>query len=97
MAYYLYKGLKKPLILFGLKDKYIFQAMGIAALGLVTAGLLPNLIGFFGVIVGIAIAGGGIWYIFQRQDTKGLYSKTKNDNEIHIFPSKIKLKKIRKI
>ena len=96
MEFYLYKGLKKPLVLFGLKNKYIVYALGGAALGVIGLAVLPSLIGFFfGIILGAAIGGAGIWYVFYLQDNKGLYQKQKNNEEIHIFPKRFKLKNMK--
>lgn len=93
MGFYLYKGLKKPLVFFGLKDKYIYYA-GIALIGgLVGAAVISNFLGIFGTILGLGLGGGGVGIIYKIQDKKGLYNKNKNDNEIHIIPKKIKIKK----
>jgi hypothetical protein len=92
MGYFLYKGLKKPLIFFGLKDKYIYYAMGSAVGGLVMVAILSSIFGIFGMIVGAAIGGTGVFLSYKTQDTKGLYNKTKNDEELHIILVKIKLK-----
>ena len=93
MEFYLYKGLKKPLVLFGLKDKYIYQALACVALGIICLASLPSLIGWIGFLIGIVIAGGGVWYIFYRQDNVGLYTKQKNNKELHIFPKRFKVKR----
>ena len=56
MEFYLYKGLKKPLVLFGLKNKYIIYAFGAGALGIIGLAVLPSFIGLFlGIIIGGAI------------------------------------------
>ena len=55
MEFYLYKGLKKPLVLFGLKDKYIYQALACAAFGIICLAALPSLIGWIGFLIGAAI------------------------------------------
>ena len=93
MAYYLFKGLKKPLVLFGLKNKYIYYAGGTAIGGIILSTLLSNLIGIIGLVIGGAIGGGGVWYIYDIQDRKGLYDKTRNHNQLHIIEKKLKLKK----
>lgn len=93
MGFYLYKGLKKPLVFFGLKDKYIYYALGFAIAGIVCIGALSSAIGFIGVILGLVIGGGGVWYTFKMQDNRGLYNKSKNNNELHVFPKKFKYKK----
>lgn len=96
MGFFLYKGLKKPLIFFGLKDKYIYYAMGSAVAGLVTVAILSSLIGFFGTIIGAVIGVGGVWVTFKMQDKKGLFSKTKNDKELHVMPKRFKNVKLHK-
>ncbi|MDO5608727.1 MAG: DUF4133 domain-containing protein [Capnocytophaga sp.] len=96
MGFYLYKGLKKPLVLFGLKDKYIYYALGFAVGGIICIAALPSFIGFMGLLVGIAVGGGGVWYIFRLQDTKGLYNKKKNNEELHIFSKRITHKSFKK-
>ena len=94
MGYFLYKGLKRPLIFFGLKDKYIYYAMGSAVGGLVLVAILSSVIGFFGTIIGGAIGGAGVLFSYKTQDSKGLYNKTKNDDELHIIPTKIRNVKV---
>lgn len=42
MGYYLYKGLKKPLVFFGLKGKYIFYAVGVIGGGVIAALVLSK-------------------------------------------------------
>lgn len=96
MGFFLYKGLKKPLIFFGLKDKYIYYAMGSAVGGLVTVAILSSLIGFIGSITGAAVAAGGVWLSFKMQDKKGLYNKTKNDKELHVMPKRFSNVKLNK-
>ncbi len=90
MGFFLYKGLKKPLVFFGLKDKYIYYAMGMAVGGLLAAAAFSYFLGIFGTLIGFALAGIGIWMTFRMQDRKGLYNKTKNNNELHIFPKRFK-------
>ncbi|MDN3607682.1 DUF4133 domain-containing protein [Kaistella yonginensis] len=94
MGYFLYKGLKKPLIFFGLKDKYIYYAMGSAVGGLVLVAILSSIIGFFGTIIGGAIGGAGVFFSYKTQDSKGLYNKTKNEDELHIIPTKFRNAKL---
>lgn len=96
MAFYLYKGLKKPLVLFGLKDKYIYYAIGFFIGGVVVGMILNGFIGFIGSVIGLGVGGVGIWGAFKLQDTKGLYNKTKNHNEIHIFPNRISITKFKR-
>lgn len=97
MSFKLYKGLKKPLVFFGLKDKYIYYALGTIAGGFVLIAILNTLVGIMGILLGAAITGGGIWWIFKMQDTKGLYSKTKTKNVIYIMPRRFKNTKLQNI
>ncbi|WP_312824815.1 DUF4133 domain-containing protein [Epilithonimonas sp.] len=88
MGFYLYKGLKKPLVFFGLKGKYIFYAVGVIGVGVIVA-LILSKFGLLSSLLGLAVTGGGVYFIFQRQDKYGLYAKTKNFNQVLIFPKKI--------
>ena len=93
MGFYLYKGLKKPLVFFGLKGKYIFYAVGVIGSGVISA-LVLSKFGLLGSLLGLAVTAGGVYLIFKRQDKYGLYDKTKNFNQIFIFPKRLKHKKI---
>ncbi|GEM53009.1 hypothetical protein EB1_27990 [Empedobacter brevis NBRC 14943 = ATCC 43319] len=88
MGFYLYKGLKKPLVFFGLKGKYIFYAVGIIAGGVVSS-LILSKFGLLGSLLGLGVTAGCVYLIFKRQDKYGLYDKTKNFNQILIFPKRI--------
>jgi len=88
MGFYLYKGLKKPLVFFGLKGKYIFYAVGVIGVGVIAA-LILSKFGLLGSLLGIAVTAGGVYLIFKRQDKHGLYAKTKNFNQILIFPKRM--------
>ena len=92
MGYYLYKGLKKPLVFFGLKGKYIFYAVGVIGGGVIAA-LVLSKFGLLGSLLGLAVTAGGVYLIFKRQDKHGLYNKTKYFDQIFIFPKRFKLKK----
>lgn len=92
MGFYLYKGLKKPLVFFGLKGKYIFYAVGVIGVGVVTS-LALSKIGLIGSLLGLGITAGGVYLIFKRQDKRGLYDKTRNENQIYIFPKRISQRK----
>ena len=97
-GFFLYKGLKKPLVFKGLKGKYIYYAAGAFVGTLVLAMILSNLVHFFiGLVLAFAIGGGGIWYTFKLQKTKGLYNKTKNFEEIHIMPNRLTFNKSKKL
>lgn len=76
-----------------MKDKYIYYAGGSIIIGLIVGGILSNIIGFMGTLTGFSIVGVGIWYTFHLQEKKGLYNKTKNTGEIHIFPNRFKYQK----
>ncbi|MDN3607241.1 DUF4133 domain-containing protein [Kaistella yonginensis] len=86
--------MKKPLVFFGLKDKYIYYAMGSAVGGFMTVAILSSLIGGWGLLVGAAVGGIGIWWSYKMQDINGLHNKTKNDNELHVISVQIKNTKI---
>lgn len=92
MKFYLYKGLKKPLVLFGLRGKYIYQTLGILATDLVLAAVISSFTGLLGALLILALGGGAIYMIFKIQDKKGLYNKTKNHNEIFVYPNRIGVK-----
>ncbi len=89
MSFYLYKGLKKPLVFFGLKGKYILHAVVVIGVGIVITMILSK-IGLLGSLLGIALIAGGILLIFKRQDKKGLYNKTRNHNQVFIIPKRMK-------
>lgn len=90
--FFLYKSLKKPLVFFGFKDKYIYYAVASVGGGIIVGTILSSFIGIVGSIIGITLSGGGVWYVSKLQKTKGLYNKTKNAGEIHVFPSRFKYK-----
>lgn len=96
MGYYLYKGLKKPLVLYGLKDKYIYYAMGCAVVGLIGAMLISQLVNILAGLIWLGIFGGGIYSLFKLQDKNGLFNKTRNNNEVYVFPKKFKTKNLLK-
>ena len=93
MGFYLYKGLKKPLVFFGLKGKYIFYAVGVIGGGVIAA-LILSKFGLIGSLLGLAVTTGGVYLIFKRQDKYGLYDKTKNFNQIFIFPKRFNNKRL---
>ena len=93
MGYYLYKGLKKPLVFFGLKGKYIIYAVAVIGAGVVAA-LILSKFGLLGSLLGLLVTAGGVYLIFKKQDKNGLYDKTKNFDQIFIFPKRLKHKKI---
>jgi len=95
MGFYLYKGLKKPLVFFGLKGKYIFYAVGVIGGGVISA-LILSKFGLLGSLLGLAVTAGGVYLIFRRQDKSGLYDKTKNFNQILIFPKRLDNNKLLK-
>lgn len=95
MGFYLYKGLKKPLVFFGLKGKYIFYAVGVIGGGVVAA-LILSKFGLLGSLLGLAVTAGCVYLLFKRQDKYGLYDKTKNFDQILIFPKRLDNKKILK-
>lgn len=68
--------------------------MGSAVGGLVTIAVLSSLFGIFGLLIGGALGGTGIFLSYKRQDSKGLYNKTKNEDEIHIMPARFRNTKL---
>lgn len=88
MGYYLYKGLKKPLVFFGLKGKYILYAVVIIGAGVVCA-LILSKFGLLGSLLGLVVTAGAVYVLFKRQDKYGLYNKTKNFNQLLIFPKRV--------
>ena len=92
MGFYLYKGLKKPLIFYGLKGKYILYAAGVIGSGAVTA-LILSRFGLLGSLLGILVTAGAVYLIFRRQDKHGLYEKTKNFDRIFIITRRPNCKK----
>jgi len=95
MEFYLYKGLKKPLIFFGLKGKYIIYAVGVIGAGVVAA-LILSKFGLLGSLLGVTSTAGGVYLIFRRQDRYGLYDKTRNSDQVFIFPKRMHHKKLLK-
>ncbi|MFT3919988.1 DUF4133 domain-containing protein [Cloacibacterium sp.] len=93
MGFYLYKGLKKPLVFFGLKGKYIIYAVGVIGGGVIAA-LVLSKFGLLGSLLGLVATAGGVYVLFKRQDKYGLYSKTKNFNQIFIFSKKFNNKRL---
>jgi hypothetical protein len=94
-GFFLYKGIKKPLVFKGLRGKYIYQGAGTFVGTLVLGIILSNILGFFfGLLIALGIGAFLIWKIFHNQRVKGLYDKTKNFNEIHIIRNRIKNKKL---
>ena len=92
MGFYLYKGLKKPLVFFGLKGKYIIYAVAVIGAGIISA-LVLSKFGLLGSLLGLAVTAGGVYLIFKRQDKHGLYDKTKNFDQVMIFPKRFNHKK----
>ena len=86
MEFYLYKGLKKPLVLFGLKDKYIYQALACAAFGIICLAALPSLIGWIGFLIGAAIAGGGVSLLCTLKIRSYFQRKAEENKSLFILP-----------
>ena len=95
MGFYLYKGLKKPLVFFGLRGKYIFYAVGVIGGGVIAA-LVLSKFGLLGSLLGLALTAGAVYLIFRRQDKYGLYDKTKNFDQVLIFPKRLDSNKLLK-
>lgn len=77
----------------GLKEKYIYYAVGVALGGMISIAILSSTFGIIGLLIGIAMTVAAICWIYRTQDKKGLYNKTKNHNELHVFPPRIRTKK----
>lgn len=93
MGFYLYKGLKKPLVFFGLKGKYIIYAVGVIGGGVIAA-LILSKFGILGSLLGLSVTAGGVYLIIKRQDKHGLYDKTKNFDQIFVFPKRLDYRKL---
>lgn len=93
MGFYLYKGLKKPLILLGLKNNNIYYALISIGGGFLLMIILSKFLGIIGNILGLGLGIGGAFIIRKRQEKFGLYKKTKNNDELFIFPNRIKINK----
>ncbi|MEC5395209.1 DUF4133 domain-containing protein [Bergeyella sp. RCAD1439] len=88
--FFLYKSLKKPLIFFGLKEKYIYYAFGGVAGGIVIGTILSSFFGLLGSIIGFSLSAISVWFTLKLQRERGLFNKTKNAFEVHIFKSGFK-------
>ena len=71
------------------------SASGLIAKGTAVGAAVGTAVPVVGTVIGGAIGGAGIWYTFYLQDNKGLYQKQKNNEEIHIFPRRFKLKNMK--
>ena len=69
--------------------------MGRVALGLILSGVLGSFMGIWGTLLGLGLGALGFWAMFKIQDKKGLYNKTKNNEELHIFPKRFKVTKFK--
>ena len=58
--------------------------------GLITVAILSSIFGIFGMIVGAVLGGSGVFLSYKTQDRKGLYNKTKNEEELHIIPARFR-------
>lgn len=90
MEYEIFRGVKKPLLLFGLKDHYIYWAFGLAATGAILAIVLSSLIGFIGLFLGLGFCVGGILFTYRRQTKIGLHRKTRNENCLYVRSSRMR-------
>jgi hypothetical protein len=61
--------------------------------GGVVAALILSKFGLLGSLLGLAVTAGGVYLIFKRQDKNGLYDKTKNFDQVMIFPKRFNHKK----
>jgi len=58
--------------------------------------LVLSKFGLLGSLLGLAATAGGVYLVFRRQDKYGLYDKTRNFNQIYIFPKRMHHKKLLK-
>jgi len=86
----IYRGLKKPLLLFGLKDKYIYQAISLGASGALLAIVLSSFLGLMGLVIGLLLAAGSIAAVYKLQERFGLHRKTKNEKTLYVYPSRMR-------
>lgn len=61
-----------------------------AILGIILIAVLSSLFSVFGLVIGAGIGIVGVWMSYKSQDQRGLYNKTRNENELHIIPSHFK-------
>jgi len=78
------------MVFFGLRGKYIYWAIGVIVSGLILVIVLNTIVGMLGTFIGLLLAGVALWTIFMIQDKKGLYNRTRNNNQVHVFPKKFK-------
>ncbi len=86
-----YKGLQRPLELFGLKGRYISIGIGgatIALITLVVASIVSSI--FIGLLLGFSIIGFTAFYI-SKNSSKGLYKKN-IDKGIYIVTNIVNMK-----
>ncbi len=89
------RGSKKPLVFFGLKGKYIIYAVAVIGAGVVAA-LILSKFGLLGFIIRFIGNRRRCLPHFKKQDKNGLYDKTKNFDQIFIFPKKLNNKRFLK-
>lgn len=95
-GFFLYKGLKKPLVFKGLAGKYIYYAAGAFGGTLLLSGILSSILGtFIGLLVALVVGGLSIYNTFRLQKKYGLYKKTRNDNQIFIIEPSMKLPSVK--
>lgn len=86
--YEVYRGLQRPLVLYGLKGKYIYIGAGSIALGIIsTLALLASAGIAYALPVLCVITGGGLIYTALGQ-RKGLHNKTR-DKGIYVIETRI--------
>ena len=66
--------------------------MQLVSSGGVIAALILSKFGLLGSLLGLAVTAGGVYLIFKRQDKMVLYDKTKNFNQVFIFPKDLTTK-----
>lgn len=81
-----YKGLQKPLVYQGFSGRFIYWAVGSLLAGLVLGAVVMAALNMLlGLLVLVAVCGGGILYTLGRQK-RGLYQKSRAWGIYHLKP-----------
>lgn len=89
----IYRGVQRPIMFKELKGRFIYIGGGVLAGSLVLLLILSKIIGIvLGFLSGIGIAFFGLFLVYKEQK-KGLYKKTNDDNKIFIVKNRMKFKR----
>lgn len=72
------------MVFFGLKDRYIYWALGALVAGLVFSVVLSLFLDLIGLVLGLLIAGSLLVLVFKWQEKKGLYPRPKDLMTIYV-------------